>query len=78
MIQDEYIRGADLVIIPVMNAGGMKIRILEILLCGKPVIITPETSIGLPDEFKEFVYIEKDAEGFLKSYYAFFRRSCYE
>jgi glycosyltransferase involved in cell wall biosynthesis len=63
----KYIRGADLVIIPVMNAGGMKIRILEILLCGKPVIITPETSIGLPDEFKEFVYIEKDAEGFLKT-----------
>jgi glycosyltransferase involved in cell wall biosynthesis len=62
-----YIRGADLVIIPVTNPGGMKIRILELLLCGKPAIVTPEASIGLPNEFKEFVCIEKDAEGFLRT-----------
>jgi len=62
-----YIRGADLVIVPVTNAGGMKIRILEVLLCGKPAIITPEISVGLPDEFKEFVCIEEDTEGFLKA-----------
>ena len=62
----KYIRGADLVIIPVINPGGIKIRILEVLFCGRSMIVTPEVSVGLPDEFKKFVYVEKDVEGFLK------------
>jgi len=62
----KYIRGADLVIVPVVNPGGMKIRVLETLFCGKPVIVTPEVSVGLPDKFKESVFVEKDMNGFLK------------
>jgi glycosyltransferase involved in cell wall biosynthesis len=61
-----YIRGADLVIVPVKNVGGTKVRVLETLFCGKPIIITPELATGLPDEFKKYVFIEKDAKGFLK------------
>ena len=61
----EYIRGADLVIVPVRNLGGTKIRVLEVLFCGKSIIVTPETAYGLPDELKKFVYIEKDGNGFL-------------
>jgi len=62
----EYIRGADLVIVPVKNVGGTKVRVLETLFCEKPVIVMPEVAAGLPNEFKKFVYIEKDAEGFLR------------
>jgi len=62
----EYIRGADLVIVPVKNVGGTKVRVLETLFCGKPVIVMPEVVAGLPNEFKKFIFIEKDAEGFLK------------
>ena len=62
----KYIRGADLVIVPVMNPGGVKIRVLETLFCCKPVIVTPEASVGLPDEFRQFLYVEKDVNGFLR------------
>lgn len=60
-----YIRGADIVIVPVRNLGGTKIRVLEALFCGKPVIVMPEAAYGLPDELKDFVYVEKDENGFL-------------
>jgi len=62
----KYIRGADLVIVPIMNSGGVKIRVLETLFCGKPVVVTPQASVGLPKEFKQFVYVEKDVKGFLE------------
>ncbi|EMR73003.1 glycosyltransferase, partial [Thermoplasmatales archaeon SCGC AB-539-N05] len=62
----KYIRGADLVIVPVRNLGGTKIRVLEVLFCGKPAIVTPEVASGLPDELKDFVYIEEEEDGFLK------------
>jgi len=62
----EYIRGADLVIVPVRNIGGTKIRVLEALFCRKPVIITPESAYGLPSEVKESVYVEQDEKGFLE------------
>ena len=62
----DYIRGADLVIVPVKNVGGTKVRVLETLFCAKPVIVMPEIAEGLPDEFKKYVFIEKDAIGFVK------------
>ncbi len=61
-----YIRGSDLVIVPVKNVGGTKVRVLETLFCGKPVVVTTEVATGLPIEFKNFVYIEDNAEGFLR------------
>ena len=36
------------------------------LFCSKPVIVTPEAAHGLPEDFKDFVYVEKDEIGFLK------------
>lgn len=60
------IRGADLALVPLKNIGGIKIRLLEILSCGKPVLATPEAVIGLPDELKRMIYIENDAKGYVK------------
>lgn len=59
-----YIRGADVVIVPCRNPCGMKIRILESLACGTPVVATPEAVAGLPDEFKDSVHIATKEEGF--------------
>ncbi|WP_422570690.1 glycosyltransferase [Methanothrix sp.] len=59
-----YIRGADLVIVPVKNTGGFKIRILESLACGKSVISAPEAVEGLPDNIKKFVAVGSNAEEF--------------
>jgi len=61
-----YIRGADLLIVPIKNSGGMKIRLMETLFCGKPIIATPEASDGIPNNLKKFIYIEKDVDGFVK------------
>lgn len=62
----KYIRGADLIIVPVKNSGGMKIRVLETIFCGKPIIVTPEVSEGLPNNLKKFIYVEKDVVGYIK------------
>jgi hypothetical protein len=61
-----YIRGADLALVPLKNIGGIKIRLLEILSCDKPVLATPEAVIGLPDDIKRMIYVENDAKGFVK------------
>lgn len=59
-----YIRGADLIIVPLNNSGGVKIRLLESLFCGKPVIATDAAADGLSDELKKLIYIKNDSQGF--------------
>jgi len=61
----KYIRGADLKIVPLRHSGGMKIRLLETLFCGKPIIASKEAAVGLPEQLKDFVYIEDSMEGFV-------------
>lgn len=62
----KYVRGADIVIVPVKNIGGMKIRILESIACGKPVIAMHEAASGIPGFLKEFVFIANSADEFIK------------
>lgn len=59
-----YVRGADVVIVPVWNPCGMKIRILESLACGTPVVATPEAAAGLPVHLKDAVHIAPEKRGF--------------
>lgn len=59
-----YVRGADVVIVPVKNSCGMKIRILESLACGTPVVATPEAVAGLPVHLKQAVHVATKEEGF--------------
>jgi len=61
-----YIRGSDLVLVPLKNIGGIKIRLLEILSCDKPVLATPEAVFGLPNDLKGMIYVEDDAKGFVR------------
>jgi len=60
-----YIRGADLKIVPLKHSGGVKIRLLETLFCGKPIITSKEAAVGLPEQLKNFVYVEDSIDGFV-------------
>jgi glycosyltransferase involved in cell wall biosynthesis len=63
----KYIRGADIVLVPVKNSGGVKIRLLESLLCGKPIIASSEAVTGLPDEIKNCIIIADTPDEFIES-----------
>lgn len=61
----KYIRGADAIIVPVKNASGVKIRMLESLACGKSIIANPEAVAGLADELKKFIFVRTTANEFV-------------
>jgi hypothetical protein len=61
----KYIRGADLVLVPLKNSAGIKIRIIETLGCNKPIIATPEAVENLSNELKEKIFIKSDIRGFI-------------
>lgn len=61
----KYIRGADLVLVPIKNSAGIKIRIIESLGCNKPIIATPEAAENLSSELKDKLYIKNDIRGFM-------------
>ncbi len=44
---DGYIRAADLMIFPIFNDAGIKIRVLESIQCGQTILATPEAMRGL-------------------------------
>jgi glycosyltransferase involved in cell wall biosynthesis len=60
-----FIRGTDVVIVPVRNPSGVKIRVLEALFCNKPVIAFPQAAIGLENESSAAITIAHNAEGFV-------------
>ncbi len=61
-----YIRGADAIIIPIKNASGIKLRAVESLACGKPVVATPEAVQGLPEELRAMTYVAGTADEFVE------------
>ena len=60
-----YIRGADAIIIPIKNASGVKLRAVESLACGKPVVATPEAVQGLPEDLRAMTYVASTADEFV-------------
>jgi hypothetical protein len=67
----KYIRGSDIVIVPLKNSAGIKIRIIESLGCHKHVIATSEAVENLSSKIKKDIYIKNNAEGFLDIIKAF-------
>jgi glycosyltransferase involved in cell wall biosynthesis len=62
-----YIRGADAIIIPINNPSGVKLRAVESLACGKPVVATLEAVQGLPEDLRAMVYVARTADEFVKT-----------
>jgi len=62
---ERYIRGADAILVPLKNSGGIKVRILESLACGKPVIASPEAKSGLPDDISMCIHIASSTSEFV-------------
>jgi len=62
-----YIRGSDVVIVPVRNPAGVKVRVLEALACNKPVIAFSEATVGLESESLTRVIVANTAEEFVES-----------
>ena len=62
-----YIRGADAIIIPIKNASGIKLRAVESLACGKPVVATPEAVQGLPEDLRAMIYVASTADEFVET-----------
>jgi len=62
-----YIRGADAIIIPIKNASGVKLRAVESLACGKPVVATPEAVQGLPEDLRAMTYVASTADEFVEA-----------
>jgi glycosyltransferase involved in cell wall biosynthesis len=60
-----YVRGADAIIIPIKNASGIKLRAVESLACGKPVVATPEAVQGLPEDLRAMIYVASTADEFV-------------
>jgi glycosyltransferase involved in cell wall biosynthesis len=69
-----YIKGADVVIVPVRNSSGVKIRVLEALACEKPVIAFPEATAGLEKDAQEAVTIASSTEEFVTALKSFVQR----
>ena len=63
----EYVRGADLVLVPLKNSGGMKIRLLESIACGKTIVATPEAKAGLPEGLAEYVHTATSTTEFVET-----------
>jgi len=61
-----YIRGADAIIVPIKNPSGTKLRTIESLACGKPVVSTSEAVQGLPERLKAMIYVADTADDFAR------------
>jgi glycosyltransferase involved in cell wall biosynthesis len=55
------IRGADLVIVPLRNGSGSRLKIIESLACGTRVISTPIGAEGWPSDWENLVIADHDA-----------------
>jgi len=64
---DEYIRKCDLVVVPNKLGSGVKIKIMESILKGIPVIVFKESSVGYPEELFKGGFCVQDDNEFARS-----------
>jgi glycosyltransferase involved in cell wall biosynthesis len=63
----EYIAAADLAIVPLTKGGGTRIKILEYMACGKPVVSTCIGAEGLDVENgKEIILVDDIFDSFVE------------
>jgi len=64
---DEYIINSDVMIVPLFNGGGVKIKNFEAIMKGIPVIARPESIIGYPKEIFTEEFCTDDPDKFIEN-----------
>jgi len=54
----------DIVILPITIGSGTKLKTVEAMAAGKPIITTPLGAIGLENDDKEYIVIKEDIEAY--------------
>lgn len=60
----EIYQSGRVLINPVLKGSGVKIKSIEMLIYGKPLVSTPEGVSGLPEEVRQYFKIAADAQSF--------------
>jgi glycosyltransferase involved in cell wall biosynthesis len=61
----EFIKDKDVLLVPILSGGGVRVKILEALAAGKVVISTAAGSKGIPDDLLKFILIADSPVDFL-------------
>lgn len=56
----DRIRDADVVVVPLKKGSGTRLKIIESLACGTPVISTPKGAEGWPERWENLVVVEAE------------------
>ncbi len=64
---DSFIQDADLMVVPLFKGGGVKIKILESVMKGLPVIATEQSVTGYPPGLFADGFMVRDADSYIDS-----------
>jgi glycosyltransferase involved in cell wall biosynthesis len=73
---DEWYSAASFVIAPIFDGSGMKTKVAEAMMYGKPILATPEAFIGYEDVASDVGVVCRTAEEFMRASNAFDNSIC--
>jgi glycosyltransferase involved in cell wall biosynthesis len=62
--RDDFLRQAHMMIAPIFSGGGLKIKVLDSVGCGKPLVTTPKGAEGFPEWLAQILPVASTAEEF--------------
>ena len=63
----EFMNSKSIMVVPLFSGSGMRIKIIEGMALGKPIVTTPVGTEGILTTSGENIIVIKDAEGFVQS-----------
>jgi glycosyltransferase involved in cell wall biosynthesis len=63
----EFINSKSIMVVPLFSGSGMRIKIIEGMALGKPIVTTPVGTEGISTTSGENIIVVTDAEGFVQS-----------
>ncbi|CUH94469.1 hypothetical protein P22_0535 [Propionispora sp. 2/2-37] len=64
---DEFINGLDVLIVPIQNGAGVKIKVIDSIAWGKPLVTTSVGIEGTDDQLQRLVWINDEINDFSNS-----------
>lgn len=62
-----FIREGALTVVPLLAGSGMRVKLIENLAIGQPMVVTPQAAEGLPLENGQHLLIEQEPEAFARA-----------